>query len=196
MSTTEHRDINISQMFYIHVKEAHCCCVVVVFCGVWDADHQRCGDRTQTRWHMYICTLKHSHALYLAALIMVSLEVSEEVQRNHFSFKKIFFSFPAFSRWFIRHYYYRINPRLSLLHYCRLSVFLPPSHLSEVLFFSEVMKKSHLSCGYCSKSSISTVGLDNWVIRWCNQTFPLVHTSVASSLCCHSRGPNKCRWTV
>lgn len=86
-------------------------------------------------WHMYICTLTRSHALYLAALIMVSLEVSEEVQRNHFSFKKIFFFFPAFSRWFIRHYYYRINPRLSLLHYCRLSVFLPPSHLSEVFFF-------------------------------------------------------------
>lgn len=43
-------------------------------------------------WHMYICTLTRSHALYLAALIMVSLEVSEEVQRNHFSFKKIFFS--------------------------------------------------------------------------------------------------------
>lgn len=191
MWTTEHHYINVS-----HTCEGSALLLRGVLRHVWDTDHQRCGDRTQMHWHMYICTLTRSHALYLAALIMVSLEVSEEVQRNHFSFKKIFFFFPAFSRWFIRHYYYRINPRLSLLHYCRLSVFLPPSHLSEVFFFSEVMKKSHLSCGYCSKSRISTVGLDNWVIRWCNQIFPLVHTSVTSSLCCHSRGLNKCRWTV
>lgn len=83
-------------------------------------------------------------------------------------------------------------------HFFTIVVLASSSHHLIFLksFFSEVMKKSHLSCGYCSKSRISTVGLDNWVIRWCNQTFPLVHTSVTSSLCCHSRGLNKCRWTV
>lgn len=84
-------------------------------------------------------------------------------------------------------------------HFFTIAVLASSSHhliFLRSFFFSEVMKKSHLSCGYCSKSRISTVGLDNWVIRWCNQIFPLVHTSVTSSLCCHSRGLNKCRWTV
>lgn len=135
---------------------------------------------------MYICTLTCSHALYLAALIMVSLEVSEEVQRNHFSFKNIFFSSllsPAGSFVII------ITGLILVSHFFTIAVLASSSHHLIFLrsFFSEVMKKSHLSCGYCSKSRISTVGLDNWVIRWCNQTFPLVHTSVTSSLCCHSR---------
>lgn len=58
MWTTEHHYINISQMFHIHVKEAHCCCVV--FCGM-------CGIRiisdvaTELR-RTDTCTYAHLHA--------------------------------------------------------------------------------------------------------------------------------------
>lgn len=65
----------------------------------------------------------------------------------------------------ICHHYSRFNSCLSLLYYCRLSVFLPRPHLSKA------MKKSQPSLGYCNKSNIPTIGVTNWVIRWSHQVF-------------------------
>lgn len=67
----------------------------------------------------------------------------------------------------------------SVYHFFTIAVSLPPPHLSEVT------KKSQLPCEYCNKSNISTISAANWVIRWSNQTFSLVHTSVAALLCFH-----------
>lgn len=168
---------------YIWGKLTAASCSVCVGCGSSKTWRQNLDALT----HVYICTLTHSHTFYLAAwLIMASLGVLEEVQRNHFSFKKIF----IFSWWFIRHRYYKINSCLSLLYYCCLGVFLPLPHVSEVT------KKSQPSCGYCNKSNISTISVANWVIRWSHQTFSLAHTSLAASLCFHSQGLNNCRWAV
>lgn len=85
-----------------------------------------------THVHMHTYTLPHTLFSSINHGIFGSFRGGSE---KPFQLQKDFFFFPAFSRWFIRHYYYRINPRLSLLHYCRLSVFLPPSHLSKVFFF-------------------------------------------------------------
>lgn len=167
--------MDASQMFPIHMGEDHCCCdgIVQCVCGMWItrdvATELRHAD---TCIHLHTYTIPHT--FYLAIwLIMASLGVIEEVQKNHFSFKKIF----LFSWWFVHHHYYRINTCLSLLHYWSSSIFLPLPHVSRMT------KKSQPSCGYCNKSNISTINVVNWVIRWSHQTFSLAHTSVAVSLC-------------
>ena len=103
--------------------ESHCCCVVAscgVCVGCGSSETWRQNSDALTR--VYICTLTHSHTLYLGEwLIVASLGVLEEVQKNHFSFKQFF----SLSRWFGRHRYYRIHSCLSLLYRRGLSVLLP-----------------------------------------------------------------------
>lgn len=90
------------------------CACVCVGCGSSEL------GRTDTCTHMQTYTLPR--AFYMAAwLIAASLGVLEQVQKNHFSFKDIFFSFPELV--------YKINSCLPLLYYCCLGLFLPPPHL-------------------------------------------------------------------
>lgn len=105
-------------------EKAHCLRVVSSYgMCVGRGTSETWRQDSDTCIHMHTCTRTHSHTLYLAAwLITASLGVLEKVQKNHFSFKKIFQFF------WTCHYYYKTH-HLSITSLLLLS---PSHHLISV----------------------------------------------------------------